>query len=353
MVAYVTYRRSQRRMPPAQARDSGSLRARRGVASGSGSVKALSAALAGVALLGLAACGKLGLGGGDDQMAWARAALERNGRLEVVASDPQTSTFTVRVKDTGELRMIRADQVVGDPPGLGEPSSAPSATPAPATSQPASEPSDANAPTATASTNGASSQPPANDGAPPQSANASANAGSDVPRTGFKSESAPAAEAPNPNSDVAAITPGGRTLESGPGYAIKVASKASPSTGRAERERSSTTSAAVERRHEPIVCQGDRLLQIDNRNLEFDGDAVSAEDGCEIHITNSHITAKGVGVFARRANVHIDNSQIEGDSASIDASEGAQVYASSSRFKGMSRRNDSSSFHDLGGNVWN
>lgn len=142
-------------------------------------------------------------------------------------------------------------------------------------------------------------------------------------------------------------------LESGPGYAIKAASKSTPGTARVERERSSTTNSAIERRHDPIVCQGDRLLQIDNRNLEFDGDAVTAEDGCEIHITNSHISAKGVGVSIRHANVHIDNSQVEGDSASIDASEGAQVYVSSSKFKGISRRLDNSAFHDLGGNVWN
>ena len=179
------------------------------------------------------------------------------------------------------------------------------------------------------------------------------NAMVSAPRTGFQSEPAPASEVPNPNSDVTSITPGGRVLESGPGYAIKTASKSTPMTARVEREQSSTTSSAVERRHDPIICQGDRLLQIDNQNLEFDGDAVTAEDGCEIHITNSHISAKGVGVFARAANVHIDNSQIEGDSASIDASEGAQVYASSSTFKGISRRVEKSSFHDLGGNVWN
>ena len=113
------------------------------------------------------------------------------------------------------------------------------------------------------------------------------------------------------------------------------------------------TSAAVERRREPIVCQGERMLHIDNRNLEFDGDAVSAQDGCEIHITNSHISATGVGVLARNANVHIDNSLIEGDAGSIDASEGAQVYAASSHFRGMSRRLDSSAFHDQGGNIWN
>jgi len=95
------------------------------------------------------------------------------------------------------------------------------------------------------------------------------------------------------------------------------------------------------------------MLHIDNRNLEFDGDAVSAEDGCEIHITNSHISATGVGVLARHANVHIDNSLIEGDGGSIDASEGAQVYAASSHFRGLSRRLDSATFHDLGGNIWN
>ena len=95
------------------------------------------------------------------------------------------------------------------------------------------------------------------------------------------------------------------------------------------------------------------MLHIDNRNLVFDGDAVSAMDGCEIHITNSHISASGVGVLARHANVHIDNSTIEGDQAAIDASEGAQVYAASSRFKGLSRRLDNAAFHDLGGNIWN
>ncbi len=319
MAAYVTYRRSPAR----------------------------SIGLAGLALLslGVAACGKLGVGGGGgDEMGWARSALERNSRIEVVASDPQTNTFTVRMKETGELRMIRADEIVGAPPGSG-------AAPATAPAGPATPPApstEALAPSATASTEPSSGSPAA---ATPQEARPAASA-SNTPRTGLQTEAAPRAEVPSPNSDVASITPGGRTLESGPGYVIKSASKAAPSTARAARERS-TTSAAVERRHDPIVCQGDRLLQIDNRNLEFDGDAVSAEDGCEIHITNSRISAKGVGVSARAANVHIENSQIEGDAASIDASKGSQVYASSSTFKGISRRLDNSSFHDLGGNVWN
>jgi hypothetical protein len=143
----------------------------------------------------------------------------------------------------------------------------------------------------------------------------------------------------------------GSVLASGPGYSIKA------SGARGTFARASQVTAAggtpVERLHDPIICQGSRLLHIDNRNLEFDGDAVNAEDGCEIHITNTHISAKGIGVLARAANVHIENSEIEGDSGAIDASDGAQVYAESSRFKGLTRRLESSAFHDLGGNVWN
>jgi hypothetical protein len=379
MAAYVTSERASLRV----ARDSGSLRARCALASSRGGVKALSVGLAAVALFSITACGKLGLGGSSDEMSWARAALERNDRIEVVAADSATNTFTVRIKETGDLRMVRADQVIAGPPGAPVSSSGmpagPAAAPAGSATQSDSSQTAATGATASAGANNSvasegqsavAGQPaagPAQDGsrtvqsasnapaAGSQSMMRQSNAAASAPHTGYQPDTAPAAEVPNPNGDVASITPGGRTLESGPGYAIKTASKGAPATAtaRVERERSSTTSSAVERRHDPIVCQGDRFLQIDNRNLEFDGDAVTAEDGCEIHITNSHISAKGVGIFARSANVHIDNSQIEGDSASIDASDGAQVYVSSSRFKGISRRVDSSAFHDLGGNVWN
>jgi hypothetical protein len=281
--------------------------------------------LAGVACVGLlvlAACGREG----QDEMSWARAALERNKSLEVVAADQQSHTFTVRLKDSGELRTLRADEVVaslaaapGDAthPQESRPSPAPEAAPA--------EKSLAQADSTAA--------PGETAAAPPEK---------EVPR------SEPVALTPQ-NAAGAGSTASGRVLESGPGYSITAAQAAAPPA----RARDSASSAPLERRHEPIVCQGSRLVHIDNRNLVFDGDAVSAMDGCEIHITNSHITATGVGVAARAANVHIDNSQIEGEQASIDASDGAQVYAASSRFKGLSRRLDTATVHDLGGNVWN
>ncbi len=277
-----------------------------------------------LALLALAACTR----SGQDQMSWARSALERNGKLEIVATDPQSRTFTVREKDTGELRMVRADELIG-----GDGAAAPAATGA-ATS--AGNPPAATLPAPPAATN-AKEEPPT-----------SSAAGT----AAWVSEPAPAAPAAAAHNDTAGAPGSGRVLEAGPGYSIKAAATESDMSGARSRE-ASPTSAAVERRHEPIICQGSRMLHIDNRNLVFDGDAVSAEDGCEMHITNSRISATGVGVSARAANVHIDNSQIEGGAASIDASQGAQVYAESSRFRGMSRRLDTAGFHDLGGNVWN
>jgi len=273
-------------------------------------------ALAGcLVLLTLSACDRQG----RNEMSWARAALERNDTLEVVAADQQSRTFTVRMKDTGELRVLHIDEIVASPAVV-----AVAAPQTPAPSAPAAA---------------ASNTAPADNTA--QHAPAEAGETAALPAT------QPASLAPQSTMESAS----GRVLESGPGYTIK---SAAPASAGATRLRSAgITNAALERRHEPIVCQGARLLHIDNRNLAFDGDAVSAQDGCEIHITNSHISATGVGVLARAANVHIDNSMIEGDQASIDASEGAQVYAASSQFRGLSRRLDSASFHDLGGNIWN
>ena len=64
-----------------------------------------------VGLLLITACGRESA----DEMSWARAALERNKSLEVVAADQQSRTFTVRLRDTGELRMVRADELVASP----------------------------------------------------------------------------------------------------------------------------------------------------------------------------------------------------------------------------------------------
>jgi hypothetical protein len=232
------------------------------------------------------------------ELDWARDALQRNGALEVVASDPATGWITVRVKTTGELRKVFAGSVVAMLPG-----DAPIATP------PSSEES----------------------------------------ATTSSSKQAPVPKAPK----------GERVLLSGPGYSIAAATSASDVESRATGAVAGSAGGGaalvsglpLEHLHEPIICQGPQLKHIDSRNLEFDGDALSVQDGCELHITNSRIIAHGVGVEARAASVHIDNSSIEGEGGSVEASDGAQVYATSSTFKGLIRRLDTAAFHDMGGNV--
>ena len=278
-----------------------------------------------VAGLTLAACARQA----PDEMEWARAALARNPALEIKATDTQARTFTVLVKETGELRVVRLEELVGAPKSEG---STPSGTPA-VTASAAPAPAAAPASADTAAPNGdataVSAEPP-----PPAPAPVA---------TPF------ASRALNPGSSARAVP--GQVLEAGPGYSIQAAGSGAAATAANAREPG--PAGAVELRHDPIVCQGARLLHIDNQNLQFDGDGLSAEDGCEIHITNSRIRATGVGVSARAANVHIDNSLIEGDTASIDASDGAQIYTASSKFRGLSRQLDTASVHDLGGNVWN
>jgi hypothetical protein len=136
-------------------------------------------------------------------------------------------------------------------------------------------------------------------------------------------------------------------IAKGPGYSIVATS---PGTG--GQAAAAVTDAPLERLREPIVCRGQRELSIDNRNIRFEGNAITAEDGCELHISNSRISAGGVAIRVRNANVHIENSEIEGREASIDAAGGSQIYAETSTFRGAARRLGQAVIHDLGNNAW-
>jgi len=314
---------------------------------------ALLAALS-VSWLALAACSRQS----EDEMSWARAALERNDHLQIVASDPKSRTFTVRNKDTDELSMVRADQLIAGafaprPPGVAPASVRPAPATETATTASTAPAADAAALAAAVSARASSIVSPGELAEPP-------------PPVAGPQPAVVASGAPQLRSQPRRLP--GQVLVAGPGYSIQAGSGSDAGFGSAPGAAIEAGSApaiattlrkpaagggAVQLRHEPIVCQGARLMHLDNLDLQFDGDAVSAQDGCEIHITNSHIRAGGTGVSARAANVHIDNSQIEGDAAAIEASDGAQIYTVSSKFHGMSRKLDTAAVHDLGGNVWN
>lgn len=306
--------------------------------------------------------------GGNTSADWARAALERNNNLTVVAFDEKANTFTVRLKPGGELRVVRADEVVGTLPDMSASTSEPATAPAAAesaesTAEQSTEPSNAvhtDSRDTERARVGEIARPAEDVNAryPGDSARDTSNDGTGViqdARTGDVLASTEPGE--GTKAEDAGSARDRKVIASGPGYSIRAGDPTPPAAvrlaSRSAEIPSPARGVAVEKRSEPLICQGPRLLHIDGRNLEFEGDAVTAEDGCELHITNSHIIAHGVGISARAANVHVQNSVVEGDAGSVSASEGAQVYTQQSTFRGLSRRLDTASIHDLGGTVWN
>jgi hypothetical protein len=248
------------------------------------------------------------------ELSWARAALERNPRIEVMATDTDARVFTVKDRSTGEVRAIKlseiaaisvaelkaldsrpAEPVADATPSEREQSAAPAATP----SQPAQ-------PVASASGTGQQVQ---------------AGSGNyTIERTG------------------------GQLRVSGPGVSIVSAGPAAGTSG--------GTGEGGQRTVEPIICEGRRMMQFDSRNIYVDGDAIIVRGGCELYITNSRIVASGTGVIVQDAVVHISNSHIEGSNASYDANDRAKMYVRSSTFQGVPRRTELAMVQDQGGNRW-
>jgi hypothetical protein len=136
---------------------------------------------------------------------------------------------------------------------------------------------------------------------------------------------------------------GGKIRVSGPGVSIE-SSGTSAATG--------NQPGAGRRAADPFICEGRRQLQLDNRDIYVDGDAITVRGGCEVFITNSHIVASGTGIVVQDAIVHISNSHIEGGNASFQADDRAKVYVRGSTFQGVSRRAELAMIQDQGGNRW-
>jgi hypothetical protein len=284
-----------------------------------------------IALAVLSACNR----GGDQlpvipteppELTWARSALERNPQFEVLASDSQTRVFTVRNRATGQVETISLNELAAAPisqlraaavppaPPAAAPTTLPAPAPAPAVAmnEPAREPE--SVASATEPQNSALDNSPA-----------------------AAAERAQAAEASYTISRA-----GGQLRVSGPGVSIV-------STGSGGK---SGPNLAGVRSSEPIICEGKRLLKLDDRKIYVDGDAIIARGGCELYITNSHIVASGTGLVVEDAIVHVANSQIEGANGSFNATDRAKMFVRTSTFTGMPRRAELASVLDQGGNQW-
>lgn len=274
-------------------------------------------ALACASALALTACDRLpGAGGAPSgsitEMQWARIALERNPGIEVVATDAQAQVFTIRNKATGDVQAVKLSELAATPTAY---LTAPAAA------------STADAAAATDSTFTSAAQPTESPEEPATATSARADAASaSTEPQSYTIERA--------DGMVKVSGPGVTIVSSGPGAEANAL-------------------AALERRKvDPIICEGRRTIQLDNRTIYVDGDAVTARGGCEIYITNSRIVATGTGVIVRDAVVHIYNSYVEGASGSIEVDGGAKLYVRGSTFRGLSRRDSLASIQDQGGNQW-
>jgi hypothetical protein len=245
-----------------------------------------------------------------NELKWARLALARNPTLEIIATDTAAGVFTVRFKDTGEIRAVKADELAATPlsaltasvrTAAAEPTPAPVATPA----------------------------------AMPQ------------PSTTAPNTSAPAdagvAQASSTTSNYTIERADGQLKVSGPGVSIVSSGSAAVAAN---------ANSAGQRSADPIICEGRRMLHFDNRNIYVEGDAIIARGGCELYITNSRVVADGTGIVVRDAVVHIANSTIEGGAASFDADDTSKMYLRSSTFQGLPRRSERATVQDQGGNQW-
>ncbi len=277
------------------------------------------------------ACGSRG----SEQMDFARAALARNPNVEIVAVDERAGIFTVKDLVTGAVRTVRADELQAAPIGN-------QAAPAAAASAAASA-NDSATPIMPGEAATVATEELA-----PVSATSPA---SGAPATAAATDTTTALDAAQITNESTATLPpagSGKLVAAGPGYSIT----RSGGSGATARNDNAPRAAAEPTRLDPIICQGQRFMRIDGQTLDFASDAIIAEDGCDLHITNARIRAEGVALTVRNARVHVTNSTITGRSASLEASGSAEVFSSSSTFDGITRRFDESKLNDLGGSTF-
>jgi hypothetical protein len=260
---------------------------------------------------------------------WAKAALARNPAYEIVATDESAGVFTVRDTVTGTIQTLKLEDLVAAPKTAAKPAAAPAAPANEPVENPAVADDSAGIVASRQTTEPVEAEPAKSSGTLAQGPGYSIERGEGTP--------AQAAD----------------TLE-GPGYSITRQAITRPDGPRDAETAGAEAAVAsnVERRTDPIVCQGDRLMRIDGETIEFSGDAVIAEKGCDLYISNARISAGGVGIIARQARVHIVNSSIGGERGSYEASQGAEIYVARSTFTGVGRRFDSATMNDLGGNAY-
>jgi hypothetical protein len=259
-----------------------------------------------IAIVSLAACSKPD----NSELDWARAALERNPQFKIVAVDTANNTIAVRVKATGEALTLTPGELAAIPLGelMALTSGKGESIPVAATLTPTQTQSPTVEPTHETSA----------DATP-------------VPSTEPAKPAKP---------EYVVQREDGHIRVTGPGVSIET------------HKSTSAANAPAQTFDEPIICDGRRMLHLDNKRINVSGDAIVARGGCELHITNSRIVASGTGITVFDATVHIVNSEVTGAESSLTSSSAAHVLIHNSQFFGLARRDTQATIQDQGGNTW-
>jgi len=266
----------------------------------------------------------------NPELQWAHAALQRNPNVEIVAVDNQTGVFTLRDKRTGAMQAVGLNELAAAPMdrlelvnnSSREGATSPETASGGAATSPATQQSEPAALAGNAPVTPRESATQSESAAPEQSATSPATMAAAKPYTIERN--------------------GGQLRVSGPGISVV---SAATSNAPAQNKQ-------AQRAVDPIICEGSRLLHVDNRDIHVDGDAIVARGGCELYITNSTVVGARTGLVVQDAMVHIANSRIEGAIASFEAGSNARLFVRGSTFHGVSRREEGATVQDQGGNRW-
>jgi hypothetical protein len=282
----------------------------------------------------------------DWEMQWAQAALERNPNLEIITADRDLRTFVVRDRHNATTTEVQLAQIAATPiEFLGAPTETMTKPEAVAPTEPEAVTRLADSgdePEAAAAT---SAEPKSPAYTIDRSAGRTRVIGDGISVVYGDAETrkarAPVNTTLDPSSSYTVDRSSGLVRINGPGVSIE---------GTGEPRAVAFGQSLEDAEIEPVICEGPRVMQLDSRVLNVQGDALTARGGCELYITNSTIVASGTGVVIGDATVHINNSRIEGGLASFEAKERAKVILRDSTLNGLPRRNGQAVIQDQGGN---
>lgn len=103
---------------------------------------------------------------------------------------------------------------------------------------------------------------------------------------------------------------------------------------------------------QPIVCHATNSVELSNRHIVADGDAIVVNGSCDVVVSDSHIVAGGKGILVNgNGRVEIERSFIQGAGGAVLAHATSQVKYRNSTLRGGTAKYAMAKIIDNGGNT--